>query len=96
MKEIKLDLWLRVENNNKFVRGKSRVRDEIEDFVLGRFDAEKLRKNGYNYELTVQYENDEGLDDIIYDMLNEMNRIVDCRNCFTEATVSTKDGEKSW
>jgi len=36
MKHIKISLWLRVENNNKFVRGKKRAREEIENIVLSR------------------------------------------------------------
>ena len=29
-KVMKVNLWLRVENNNKYIRGKTKVRDEIE------------------------------------------------------------------
>jgi hypothetical protein len=31
---MKVNLWLRVENNNKYIRGKKQVRQEIEDRVL--------------------------------------------------------------
>jgi transcriptional regulator with XRE-family HTH domain len=43
-KTTTLELWLRVENNNKFLRGKSKVRQNIEDFHLRRYgDAETER-----------------------------------------------------
>ena len=35
-------LWLQVENNSKFVRGKGKVRNEIEQFILSQFAMEKI------------------------------------------------------
>ena len=33
-KKLKVEVWLRVERNNKFVRGKGKARDEIERYVV--------------------------------------------------------------
>jgi DNA invertase Pin-like site-specific DNA recombinase len=44
-KSIELDLWLMVENNSKFVRGKTRVRQEIEDYLNSYYDLEKPCKD---------------------------------------------------
>lgn len=95
-KKITLKLWLRVENNNKFIRGKGKVRDEIERRILSEYDFKKPYADGYDYEITIPYENDKDLDEIIDDMLDEMYSTADCRNCFIETDVSTLDGEKSW
>jgi hypothetical protein len=35
-KVMKVNLWLRVENNNKFVRGRKKAQEEIEEYVLRR------------------------------------------------------------
>ena len=53
-------LWLRVENNSKFVRGKKRARENIERYLLKEYAA-KLRPSG-QYELKVLYRTDEDLD----------------------------------
>ena len=95
-KKITLKLWLSVENNSKFVRGKGKVRDEIERRILSEYDFKKLDADGYDYEITIPYEDDKDLDEAIDDMLSEMSSTADYRNCFIEADVSTLDGEKSW
>jgi hypothetical protein len=46
-KVMKVNLWLRVENNNKFIRGKKKVRQEIEDRVLSRYQMKKDRPDGW-------------------------------------------------
>jgi hypothetical protein len=43
---MKVNLWLRVENNNKYIRGKKKVRQEIEDRVLSRYQMKKDRLRG--------------------------------------------------
>jgi len=74
-----------VENNSKFVRGKGKVRDEIERRILSEYDFKKPLADGYDYEITVPYENYKDLDETIDDMLGEMNSAADYRNCFIEA-----------
>jgi hypothetical protein len=64
--EIGPNLWLRVENNNKQIRGKTKVRDEIEQWVLSRYQMTKDRPDGWEYELSSPYQTDEELDAIIY------------------------------
>lgn len=49
-------LWLRVENNNKFVRGKKRVKEGIEQYLHHHYAA-KLRPSG-QYQLKVPYRAD--------------------------------------
>jgi DNA invertase Pin-like site-specific DNA recombinase len=95
---MKVKYWLRVENNNKFVRGKSKAREEIERRVLGQFGMEKTSKVGSEYILSIPYTTDEELDRTIYDEIYaEAENIADYRHCFTEGDmVSLEDPEKSW
>jgi hypothetical protein len=95
---MKVCLWLRVENNNKHIRGKTKARDEIERWVLARYQMEKHRPDGWEYDLSISYQTDEELDAIIYDdILREADRIADSRYCFIEADVSAMDDpDRQW
>jgi hypothetical protein len=91
IKTIKVELYLRVENNSKFVRGKGRVRDEIERYILRQYSMEK-HPNGVDYTLTIPYETEEQLERIIYqDILQEAASTADARYCFIEADVTALD-----
>ena len=48
-KVMKVRMWLRVENNSKFVRGKGKVREEIERQILSRYCMEKPNKERGEY-----------------------------------------------
>lgn len=97
-KVMKVKLWLRVENNSKFVRGKGKAREEIEQYVLSRFAMEKPDKQGWEYILSIPYTTDEELDRIIYEeIVAEAERTADLRHCFTEGDmVSVDDPDRSW
>ena len=45
LRRIDVELWLRVENNSKFVRGKTKARAWIEDSVLRRYAMRKPDAN---------------------------------------------------
>ena len=90
-----IDLTLQI-HHIKLVRDKGKVRDQIERYILSEHDFKKPYAGGYDYEITVPFENDEDLDETIDDMLGEMNRTADYRNCFVGADVHTLDGEKFW
>lgn len=97
IKTIKVELYLRVENNSKFVRGKGRVRDEIERYILYHYAMEK-HANEVEYTLTIPHESDDQLEQIIYrDILQEAARLADARHCFIEADVRALDGsDRQW
>jgi hypothetical protein len=97
-KVMKVNLWLRVENNNKFVRGKKKAREEIEQWVLSRYQMEKPHRDSWEYVLSIEYQTDEELDSIIYDdILQEADNLAEYRNCFIEFDVhSVEDPERSW
>ena len=96
MKTTKVILWLQVENNSKFVRGKGKSRQHIEDFHLSSYNAKKLEKNSWEYELTFQYKDDEDLENQIYDLASEMSSEADIRNGFIECSCSEVGTDRSW
>lgn len=95
-KTTKIILWLRVENNSKFVRGKGKSRKIIEEYYLSDYQARKLQKDGWEYELTFQYENDDDLEKQIYELIDNMVREADMRNGFIEYDFSEVGTERSW
>jgi len=87
-------LWLRVENNNKFIRRKKKVREEIERLYLSAYRMKHLE--GWEYELTIPYTSDLHLDEQIEELLGEISCLADNHCCFIEADVSEVGGERSW
>jgi len=97
LRRIDVELWLRVENNSKFVRGKTKARAWIEDSMLRRYAMRKPDANRSDYILTLVYDTDADLDATIYDILREVDGIADLHHCFTEADVRALDGsDRSW
>jgi len=94
-KTIKLKLCLQIINNNKFVRGKKKTRESIEQFTLTYL--EDYEHDGDDYILTIEYSNDQELEEIINELLSEMHSTADGCNCFLDhARLSTMDGKKYW
>lgn len=88
-------LWLRVENNNRYGRGRKRSLEAIESLVLSHHDIKTLSE--CQYEVTFKYEEDTDLDNQIYEMLNECQHFADLYNCSTEGTdVVEKGTDRSW
>ena len=97
-KFLRVSLYLRVENNSKFVRGKTKVRRDIEAQILSSYSMEKPYKDSWDYFLTIPYETDDELTTIIErDILREAAHIADMRYCFIEADVcALDDSERTW
>mgnify|MGYP000870043438 FL=1 len=95
---MKVRLWLVVENNSKFVRGRKKAREEIEAWVLRRYGLRATDEGGPEYVLTIPYTTDEELDRTIYDDIwREAEDIADRRHCFVEGDMtSLDDPERSW
>jgi len=87
-------LSLRIENNSKFVRGKKRVCETIERFHLQKYGAQ--RHSPGEYELKVPYHTDAELDETMNDLLSEIAREADWRNCFSESEAYLKGTERYW
>lgn len=86
-------MYLYVENNNKFVRGRKKAQEWIEGFVLAPY---LVRKNGADYTLHIPYENDAELDRIIEDLFAEAWSSADHRNCFIEGHARDLDNEERY
>lgn len=93
VRTIQVELYLRVENNNNYVRGKSRSREEIEQQVLSRYGMQKRSPDSWTYLLTIPYTTDEELEAIIADLFQEAEHIADLRNGFTVG-ISRKSAVK--
>lgn len=94
-KKTTVTLWLRVENNNRYGRGRKRSLEAIESLVLLHYDVKTLSE--CQYEVTFKYEDDADLDNQIYDLLNQCQRFADLYNCSTEGTDVIEIGtDRSW
>lgn len=96
LKTTKVILWLQVENNNKFVRGKGKSRQHIEDHCLSKYNAKKLEKDGWEYELTFQYTDDEDLERQVDRLSAEMGQEADLRNGSMECSFTEVGTDRSW
>jgi integrase/recombinase XerD len=85
--EAKVKLWLRVENNSQFGRGKTKVRREIENRILSRYQMHKPMKSGWDYELSIPYEDEADLERTIAELYWEMDFTADLDQCFIEAEI---------
>lgn len=96
-KEITLKMDLSVENNNSFVRGKSRSLKEIEEWVLSDYDFKRPEKDSDIYEITLKYTTYEDLDEQIEHIIGEAASIADRRHChMDDCDFYTFDGENSY
>lgn len=86
-------LWLRVEHNNKFIRKKKKVREQIEQLYLSAYQMKHL--DGWEYELTIPYTSDLNLNEQIEELLGEMSSLADNHCCFIEVDVSEVGGSRS-
>lgn len=101
MEEIRVKLWLRVESSSKSSQDKRKARQSIEDFILYDYGLyangpPKFDKKGGEYELTINYNTEEELNNIIGDILCQIEMEGEIYDCFTEVNVSTQDGSRSW
>ena len=91
-----LEVWLQVENNSKFVRGKNETRRRIEQECFAPFDMVKKDKDSWEYVLKVPYESEKELDDTINELMEEAGYLADLRNGFTEISVTEPSTGRTW
>jgi len=87
-------LRLRIENNNKHVRGKKRALETIERYVLPHYGA--TRRPSSEYELKIPYHTDPELDKIMDDLLHVIAVEADLRNCFSESEARLEGTDRQW
>lgn len=91
----KIDMHLRVENNNKFVRGKSKTRASIEQY-LQYYNMKQPDSKQCEYTLFIKYEDIKNLENTLYSILQEIDSIADWNNCFIEADVRCDELGLQW
>lgn len=89
-----ITLYLSIENNSKFVRGKGKVRENIERYCLSSYQMKKLPRN--NYEITFTYKDEKHLQKQIDDLHQEIAIEADLRNCYIETNFYDKVNEISY
>ena len=95
LKDAIVLLSLRVENNSKFVRGKKRVREDIERYLRHTFAA--TQDESGEYRLKVSYRSDEELDKTVQDLLQHIAFEADLRNCFSESDATLEGSDhRNW
>lgn len=92
-KTAKIRMWLRVENNNKFVRGKKKVIESIEQSL--KYDY-KMKVISGEYVFYVPYENIDALKNKVDDIIQDMALEADLRNCFIEFDAYCEELGLSW
>jgi len=91
-----IEVWLQVENNSKFVRGKNESRRQIEQECFAPFDMVKKDKDSREYVLKIPYKSDKELDETINELIEEIGYLADLRNGFAELSVVEPATGKSW
>lgn len=93
-KTAEIRMWLRVENNSKFVRGKGKVRKEVEQYLRYHFNME-VNSSG-EYVFCVSYKNVDDLTKQVEDIICEIASDADRRNYFIEANTYCDELDLYW
>lgn len=92
----KLEMWLSVENNSKFVRGKGKVSEEIEDYLSANFKMEKPNKNSWEYIIYVPYGTVDDLRRTVKEISYEMAEKADMRDTTIELNIQCHELGLAW
>ncbi|WP_400589748.1 hypothetical protein [Pseudomonas aeruginosa] len=91
---VTVTLHLAVENNSKFVRGRKRVRENIELYCLKPYGMKRVESGCY--QLTNPYRSDDGLDKAVHDLLTEISQEAGICSCFVEMDAWEEGTERRW
>lgn len=94
-KTAEIHMFLRVENNSKFVRGKKKATRDIEEY-LKYYKLKKPRSGEMDYKFYVKYKTVDELEDEVYKILSSLESEADFHNCFIEADTWCEEPELSW
>jgi len=82
----KIRMYLQVENNNKFLRGKKIAKEWIENYLACYYKLERPVVGDYIF--FVPYKTLDGLKEDVYNILQEIGYEADDRNCVVEMDAS--------
>lgn len=86
-KIAEIRMFLRVENNSKFVRGKGKVRERIEQNLKFNYKMEQHNPSSGEYIFYVPYVTVDALEKTVDDIIHDMGHEADLNNCFIEVDV---------
>lgn len=69
---------------------------EITETCLARFQAQQIDSDGHLYRISVPSPSVDALDDHLYDLLDELHRIADARECFLEVVCRDTASGRHW
>lgn len=92
---IELKVWFDIENNSKFVRGKTKANRRVQS-LLGWYEGKKFEGKDWEYVIKVRYEDDEELDNTVEEIHDEIALIADCHHCQVDINISTVDDRRHW
>ena len=72
------------------------MREAIERYCLNQYNAKRLHKDGWEYELKIPDDDDEDLERQIEFLMQEMSMTADDDYCFIEAYLSESGGDRRW
>ncbi len=87
-------LLLRIENNNKFVRGKGKVRQSVEQHLRSYYKLEVMTSG--EYVIYVSYRTLEELEETVDEIIREIADEADLKNCFIEADAHCDELGLHW
>lgn len=95
LNQIKILVSFEIENNSKYVHGKKKAIESV-IYFLSKYDAEEYEGRNWEYTLTINYENNKRLDEIIEEIYDEIVSTASYRDCQVEVTICELNGEQSW
>ncbi|WP_349545895.1 MULTISPECIES: site-specific integrase [Paraburkholderia] len=94
MRTATVVLSLHIENNSKFVRGRKRVIEHIEQWILEDYEAHRLSVG--EYELKVPHETDDELGDLMAELLDEIQAAAGDRHCYSSSEARLAGSDRVW
>ncbi|WP_253912924.1 hypothetical protein [Ralstonia pickettii] len=85
-----------IERNSKFVRGKSKARQWIEQFCLSQYQMRVLDAHHPRYEIVMPFATGQELEQAIEELLADMHENADLCNCFVEVTLHDPLTDTYW
>jgi len=95
-KIVEIHMSLRIENNNKFVRGKKKTKENIEKYLKSFYNLNEPDINQNDYVFYVKYKTVDDLINTVNEILHDLDNEADLNNCFIEADVSCEELGLNW
>lgn len=94
MNTITVTFWLQIENKDGAGREETSARRNIEKVHLKRYGMKKLKEDEYDLEFS--YQDDEDLDDQVYNLFKAVRSEARRRKCSTKVNVQEKGADRYW